>query len=217
MSHPLPLLLWPAEQPENQARGKHRCECTGLTSGTHKEQGPQGHGQPLKMLLSPQQQPPSRGEGWCCSGGLRQAGTAQMAPPGVPRHRWLPQAAWENATVPREPGPALRPAGPGTSRAWGEPQGGFQSCSHSPDVPTQHTSHPKPCDLLASNPAPDVNHMKNNCLGHRGHFPLLRGGGWIRSQVLARSRQRSHCDWPVWLQQTLVLPVLLSHCSGHTL
>lgn len=87
-------------------------------------------------------------------------------------------------------------------------------CPHST---SQVTSHPKHCDLLGSNPAPDVNHMKNNCLGHCGHFPLLRGGGWIRSQVLARNRQRSHCDWPVWLQQTLVLPVQLSLCPGHTL
>lgn len=99
----------------------------------------------------------------------------------------------------------------------GATRGGFQSCSQSRDVPPQHTCHPEHCHLFASNPAPDVNLMKNNCLGHRGHFPLLRGGGWTRSQVLARTSQRSHCDWPLWLQQALALPVLLSPCPGHTL
>ena len=49
--------------------------------------------------------------------------------------------------------------------------------------------------------------MKNSRLGHHGHFLLLRGGGWIRSKVLARNSQGPHCDWPVGVQQTPVLPV----------
>lgn len=177
VSHPLPLLLWPGEA----ARGKHRCECTGLTSGTHKEQGSQGYGHPLKTLPSPQH-PPAMVRVGVSSGGLREeerhAGTAQMASLGVPRHRWLPQAARKNATVSRKPGPALMPAGPSTSRAWGEPQEGVSKAAVIPNMcPPQHTCHPEHCDLLGSDPAPDVNHMKNNCLGHRGHFPLIRGGG----------------------------------------
>ena len=59
--------------------------------------------------------------------------------------------------------------------------------------------------------------MKNNRLAHRGHLPLLRGGGWTRSQVLARNSQRSHCDWPVGVQQILVLSVLVLPCPGRTL
>jgi len=61
--------------------------------------------------------------------------------------------------------------------------------------------------------------MKNSRLGHHGHFLLLRGGGWIRSKVLARNSQGPHYDWPVGVQQTPVLPVpalLCPWCSfGH--
>lgn len=35
-----------------------------------------------------------------------------------------------------------------------------------------------------------------------------------RSQVLARNSQSSHCDWPVWLQQVLVLPMPRAHTLG---
>lgn len=146
--------------------------------------------------------------GWHCWVGTAGSATSQVASSNSTEKRYCIQEAWPCPHASR----SKHIQGLG-----GATRGAFQSCSHSQDVSPQHTCHPKHRDLLASDPAPEVNHRKNNCLGHRGHFPLLRGRGWIRSQVLARNSQRSHCDCPVWLQQVLVLPVLVSPCPGHTL
>lgn len=59
--------------------------------------------------------------------------------------------------------------------------------------------------------------MKNNRLAHRGHFPLLREGGWTGSQVLARNSRGSHCDWLVGMQQIPVLTLLVLPCPRCTL
>lgn len=171
------------------------------------------------MLLSPQQ-PPSRGEPWCLQWWAQEGGGrlallrwhlwechSQVAPSSSREKCYCNQKAW----------PCLMAAGPSTSRAWGEPHEVVSKAAGIPKMCPHSTHHPKHRHLLCSNPAPDVNPMRNNCLGHPGHFPLLPGGGWIRSQVLPRNSQRSHWDWPVWLQQALVLPVLVSPWPGHTL
>lgn len=166
------------------------------------------------MLLCPQQ-PCSHGEGWCLQWWAQeeQAGTAQRAPPGVPRHRWLPQAAWKNATVSRKPGLALRPAGPGTSRAWGEPHEVVFKAAVIPKM-CPHTCHPKHCDLLGSNPA-----------RHESHEKQLIWTPWAFSSPTWRrldqepgagqNRQRSHCDSQCGCSKSWSCPCWC-HCAQGT-
>lgn len=75
----------------NQARGKHRCECTELTSGTYKEHRAQAIRQPLKMLFWSWHLAALSESQWA-----QEWAWLSTAPLWLPLHRGLPLAAWRN-------------------------------------------------------------------------------------------------------------------------